>query len=302
MCHIMVIQVAMGNRGPGAPSVPTRPRDEGVAMRLATDVGSAARRAAGAVEPRRVVGHGVGLAAAAIGGQVVYAAQRRVPGFTDHDASGTFGHAGLPPLRVAAVGDSTMTGPGLDSADELWLRIVARRLAERYHVTLASVARGGARSADVLHDQLDPAIAAGPDVAFVSVGGNDVLHLVPVWRYERRLDAIVARLEAAVPVVILFGIGDLGTIPRAPVPLRYVLRSVGLVGDAVHQRVARRHQIDKVDQWRLTTTAFRAGQHMFAADLFHPSAAGHRAWADAVMPTLDAALAHIAPPRSDGRA
>ena len=46
----------------------------------------------------------------------------------------------------------------------------------------------------------------------------------------------------------------------------------------------------KIDQWSITTEPFRSGRHMFADDLFHPSAEGHEAWRDSVLPTLEAEL------------
>lgn len=264
--------------------------------RAARERAHAMRRAARSAPSRRMLAPGVVLAAATLGGQIWYAAQRHVPWFDDLDASGVFGAESLPPLRIVAVGDSTMTGPGLQNPDELWLRLVARRLADRYRVHLTSLAVGGSRSQDVLDTQLDAAIAARPDIAFVSVGGNDILHGVPVWQFEQRLDRIAGRLNETA-TVILFGIGDLGSIPRVPSPLKHVVRAVGRVGDTVHTRVAHRHGVHKIDQWQLTTDAFRSGPHMFSPDLFHPSASGHRAWADAVEPTLEEVLADL--PRDD---
>lgn len=251
------------------------------------------------VAPHRLLGSGVVAAATTIGGELLYVTRRPLPSFTDLDPSGTFGSPDLPSLRIVAVGDSTMTGPGLDDPDDLWLRVVARRLAAHHHVELHSLARGGSRTDDLLREQLDRAVALSPDIAIVSIGGNDILHLVPIWRFERRLDAIVGRLAEASGAVVLFGIGDLGTIPRATFVLRHWVHTAGRLGDQVHERVAARHGVDKVDQWQLTTAAFRAGRHMFSADLFHPSAIGHRTWADAVWPTLERAVAQVTTPGRD---
>jgi lysophospholipase L1-like esterase len=228
--------------------------------------------------------------AAVLAGQVAFARVRPLPVLEDLDPSGSFGDDG-PLLRMVVLGDSTCTGPGLTDPDETWPRLLARRLAARRRVELTSLAVGGARSEDVLAQQVPAALALAPDLAIVSVGSNDILHLVPVPRFERRLDEIVTLLTAVIPAVVLFGIGDLGSIPRIPFPLDRLASASGRVADGVHIRVAARHGVAKVDQWALTTAAFRNGRHMFAADLFHPSAAGHLAWMQALAPTIEQILA-----------
>ena len=228
-----------------------------------------------------------------IAGQVAYVSRRRLPLGDQYDTSGTFGDAALPHLRMAVLGDSSVTGQGLDSVEEAWARLVARHFSDRFHVELVSYGDGGARSNDVLEEQLPAAEATRPHVAIVSVGSNDILRMTPTWRFESRLDEIVMRLRRVSSSVILFGIGDLGAIPRFPYPVDRVAAVTARVADRVHRRVAERHGAAKVDQWALTTEAFNSGAHMFAPDLFHPSAEGHRAWADALIPTVEAELARL---------
>lgn len=228
-----------------------------------------------------------------IAGQVAYASRRRLPLGGEYDPSGTFGDPALPLLRLAVLGDSSVTGQGLDSADDAWARLVARHLSDRFYVELCSYGAGGARSDDVLEVQLPVAESGRHDIAIVSVGSNDILRMTPAWRFERRLDEIVMRLKRVSSAVVLFGVGDLGSIPRFPYPVDRVAAGTGRVADWVHRRVAERHGVAKVDQWALTTAAFNSGPHMFAPDLFHPSAEGHRAWADALIPTVEAELARM---------
>jgi lysophospholipase L1-like esterase len=160
-------------------------------------------------------------------------------------------------------------------------------------VELACLAEGGAKAQDVVEHQLHRALEERWDVAIVSVGSNDIMRFVPVWRFEQRLDHIVASLKEVADAVVLFGVGDLGSIPRLAFPLDRIASGAGHVADWVHRRVAARHGIAKIDQWRLTTAAFNSGIHMFAPDLFHPSPIGHQAWADALIPTLDEVVAGL---------
>ncbi|HSF86373.1 MAG TPA: GDSL-type esterase/lipase family protein [Acidimicrobiia bacterium] len=229
-----------------------------------------------------------------VAGQIAHAALRELPSFEGLDPSGTFGDAANPLLRIVIVGDSTITAPGLADPDDAWPRLVARHLADRYHVELVSLAEGGAKTRDVLELQVPRAIGQVWDLAIVSVGSNDVLRLIPFWRLASRMDAIVEQLGAWSHQVVLFGVGDIGSIPRLPFPADRIASMAGHVADWAHRRSARRYGVAKVDQWRLTTAAFNSGDHMFAADLFHPSEIGHQAWAHALLPTLEDALAGVA--------
>lgn len=233
------------------------------------------------------------LAALVLGGEFLYVRLRSTPWFDGLDPSGRLGDSSKPPFRLLVLGDSTATAPGLDDPDHSWPRIVAGRLTDRYQVELVCLAEGGARSADVLQIQLPQAERSRWDLAIVSVGSNDVLHLVPVWRFAKNLDEIVRRLVEVCDAVVLFGVGDLSSIPLVPYPLDRLAWVAGHIADRVHGWVGRRRGVAKVDQWLLTTAPFNSGADMFSPDLFHPSRVGHQAWADSVIPTVQSAVAHL---------
>src|SRR5262245_62634542 len=97
---------------------------------------------------------GVPFAAAAAVGTVVaqfwYVAHRPLPSFTDLDPDGVFGPNSAPEVRLVLLGDSTVTGPGLERRAELWARQVARRLAAAGRVRLVSVSADVSRVRDAL--------------------------------------------------------------------------------------------------------------------------------------------------------
>lgn len=219
--------------------------------------------------------------------EVAYVAHRPLPSFEGFDASTVIGNAAAPALRLAVLGDSTCTGPGLSSPDDLWCRVVARTLADRYRVELTSVAAGGAKVVDVLEGQLEAALALRPDVAIVSVGANDALRPIPSTLIATRLEAITAALAAVCPFVVLSGIGDLGTIPRLVPPLDLLARRRGRLVDRIHAEIAERHHnVVKIPMWELTAEDFRTRSDVWSPDLFHPSAAGHAVWARAALTVL----------------
>ncbi len=237
---------------------------------------------------------GVPVAAmAAIGtvaAQLWYVGHRPLPSFCDLDPNGVFGPEAAPEARVALLGDSTVTGPGLDSCDELWSHQVARRLAGDRRVRLLSLAVGGSKTRDVFARQLPEALTLQPHLAVVSVGANDAMHGTPIRRFEAELAAIVAALGEAGTGVVLAGVGDLGNVPRLRFPLKALASRRSRAVDRAHARVAARYEhVVKVPIAELSDEAFGSAE-MFCPDLFHPNRAGHRVWADAAYPVIAGAL------------
>jgi len=147
--------------------------------------------------------------------------------------------------------------------------------------------------------QLDAAVGLRPDVAVVTVGGNDAIRLEPVRRYAAALENIISRLEQVSGAVVLAGVGDLGTIPRLPSSLRSYLSRRSRAFDRACLRVSVSHpRTVKAPAGRQTSKAFRTDLALFAPDQFHASAAGHALFAETMAPALAAAY-RIA--RSQGR-
>jgi lysophospholipase L1-like esterase len=223
------------------------------------------------------------LGAGFVAVQVRRAAHRPdLPSFSNQDISGIFGDPASPPLRIVAVGDSSLTAPGIDDLDDVWLRRIVRPYATRHRVELISLGVGGSRARDVLDGQLDAAVALRPDIAVVAVGSNDAIRAGPVRRYTGALEVIVRRLEEVSGAVLLLGMGDLGSIPRLPSALRPHLTRRSRAFDRAGIRVAVTHpRTIKVHARGIMVTAFRADPSLFAQDQFHASAAGHAVFADA---------------------
>lgn len=204
------------------------------------------------------------------------------PDQAEFDASGSFGAGRGKPIRLAALGDSTLTGPGVAAADDIWVRVVADRLSSRLdrQVDLRSFGTGGATAAVVARDQLPGALDFSPHISLLSVGANDVMRGVPVRRLMRDLDSIVGGLAGVGSRVVMSGVGDLGSIPRLAPPLRQMATRISRRADRVHAEVAHRHGAVKADQWSWASAQFRTRPDVWSPDRFHPNAAGHRIWAE----------------------
>lgn len=223
--------------------------------------------------------------------QVRRAAHRDdLPSFTNQDISAAFGDPASPPLRIVGVGDSSLTAPGVEDLDDVWIRRIAHRYAEGHRVELISLGVGGSRARDVVEGQLDAAVGLRPDIAVVSVGSNDAIRAAPLRRFAADLDLIVGRLEEASGAVLVMGMGDLGSIPRLPRSLRPYLTRRSRLFDGACIRVTVAHpRAVKVHTRGHMVDAFWEDPSLFAPDLFHASATGHAAFAEAAGPAFEAA-------------
>ncbi|MGQ4598199.1 GDSL-type esterase/lipase family protein [Nocardia sp. R6R-6] len=193
-------------------------------------------------------------------------------------------------LHLMIFGDSTAAGVGCVVADEVPGVRLARGLADAtgQRIRLSTKAISGATSKG-LAGQVDAMFVAGPppDVAVILIGANDVTKKHSIRASARRLAAAVARLRRADAVVVVGTCPNLGMVTAIPQPLRTVVHnwSVRLArAQRVATIVAGGHP---VPMGYLLTPEFRAAPELlFAADGFHPSAAGYEIAAAQLLPAL----------------
>ena len=230
--------------------------------------------------------------AGAVAYQVLRAAHRPdLPSFPNQDPNGRFGDPELRPLRLVALGDSSITAPGVEDLDNAWVRRIAISLSDEFHVDLVSVAVGGSKARDVIASQLEEAVRLEPDIAILSVGANDAIRATPPDRYRAEIQYIVSELDRTSGAIVVFGVGDLGSIPRLPPLLRRTLtRRAARFNSAAASIAAQFPNAIKVPTTGPMSTAFWHDPDLFAGDLFHAGDKGHRLFADQMLPAFRAAL------------
>jgi lysophospholipase L1-like esterase len=192
-------------------------------------------------------------------------------------------------LRLVALGDSTLTGPGLEAPREIWLWQALAQVGRTRGIEVRSLAVGGSRAADVRRQAL-AAAELQPDVAVVAVGCNDAIHVTPRAAFASDLHATIATLRAAGAIVAVCNVGDLGNLERVPQPLASLLRArAAVVRRQIESMVARHHGVVLLDV-AAADPGFRAGG-VFVEDRFHPNALGHRLWGAAAVAGLQHAVA-----------
>lgn len=197
-------------------------------------------------------------------------------------------------LHLMVFGDSTATGFGCHTADEVPGVLLARGLAEETgkRIRLSTKAIVGATSKG-LSGQVDAMFVAGPppDAALIMIGANDITALNGIGPSARRVGAAVRRLRASGAVVVVGTCPDFGVISAIPQPLRWTARTRGLRlarAQAAAVRVAGGIAVPLADL--LAPEFLQAPDLMFSEDKYHPSAAGYALAAKQLFPALCQAL------------
>jgi lysophospholipase L1-like esterase len=195
---------------------------------------------------------------------------------------------GVAPLCFVVIGDSSAAGVGVDTADQLPGVLLARGLAEEAErpVRLLTVAISGSTTRS-LPAQVERALRAGPDLALVIIGANDVTTKMPVHVSARLLGIEVRRLTSAGVGVVVGTCPDLGAIRPIPQPLRSVARSWSLALARMQRGEVERAGAIPVALADLLSPEFLARPaDLFSADRFHPNAIGYEAAAAVLLPAL----------------
>ncbi|HEU5036812.1 MAG TPA: SGNH/GDSL hydrolase family protein [Nocardioides sp.] len=245
-----------------------------------------------------------GLAAAA-GAATAYGLRRQAAiararigkplGEEAHRADRTYKRKYGDPVDLLLLGDSIAAGLGADRPQDTLGGQLARRLARATHrsVRLRTAAVVGAETSDLARQLASLPPGYLPTVAVVVVGGNDVAHRVRVADSRRDLAAAVRDLRERGAEVVVGTCPDLGALRPLPQPLRALGSRASRQLAAIQRDVVTElggHAVslaDVVGPFFITQP-----DEMFALDRFHPSGAGYRRTAKAVLPSVLLALGH----------
>ena len=197
-------------------------------------------------------------------------------------------------LHLMIFGDSTATGYGCMSAEEVPGVLIARGMAERtgLAIRLSTKAIVGATSKGVA-GQVDAMFVAGPppDVAVMMLGANDVTALNGISQSAQRLAVTVRKLRTRGALVIVGTCPDLGVISAIPQPLRSLAHARTSQLARAQAAAVRSAGGMPVPLAQLLAPRFRAARDvMFSADGFHPSPAAYALAAEALLVALSDAL------------
>lgn len=182
--------------------------------------------------------------------------------------------ARVAPLRLVAIGDSTVEGledPRGDGTYRGWADRLAEHLAVVHpELQYANLAVRGQTAGDVRATQLDAAVALEPDIAVVVAGMNDVLRPTFAFAAVRaHLLALHGGLAAAGARVVSFTMPDMARVAPAAVLLRRRLRAL----NAIVEEAATMFGSTVVD---LAAVPVAGDPRLWHDDRLHGNAEGHR--------------------------
>ncbi|MFK0046140.1 SGNH/GDSL hydrolase family protein [Streptomyces sp. NPDC090741] len=200
--------------------------------------------------------------------------------------SGRYGSGAGTPLPLVLLGDSSAVTVGVLTAADTVGAHLARLLADRLEcpVDLDVLARAGATTAGMGRQVRSVAGRAAPGVAFILIGGNDVLLPAPLGRAADRLGRYVRELRGAGWEVVVGSCADIGAAPALRLP-------AAVVASVRSRRLARLQRPAAVAAGgrvvTLETDAFRRNPgRLYCADAFHPSAEGYRLYLGLAAPAV----------------
>ncbi|WP_051191934.1 SGNH/GDSL hydrolase family protein [Microbacterium luticocti] len=214
--------------------------------------------------------------------------------------SGVYGaHSPGTPIRLGLMGDSLAVGYGADHPDHTPGVLLARGLAAASSrpVALTNVAAVGAESTALLGQLGHLRELTDPDVVVIVVGANDVMRLKRLTDALWPLAEVVRHLRRDGVQVVVATCPDLGTVHPFSQPLRFFAHwysRVTATGQAIVVLRAGGRTVSLADT--LGPLFRHDPQGMFSPhDHLHPSDAGYRAAADAILPSVCAAAGYPRP-------
>ncbi len=194
-------------------------------------------------------------------------------------------------IVYTALGDSTGAGVGARDGRGYVARLFERIGKEHAGARLHNLCVSGATTEDVLRGQLDPAIRTRPTLVTLGIGINDIGHGMTVERFARNYEEIIKRLKAETSaVIVITNIPDISFAPVVPASAREeTRRRINLFNEKL-EAIAKRHELLVVDTYAETHRVIPSHPEFFSEDGFHPSAEGYEYWAEAMWPTVKAAI------------
>lgn len=188
--------------------------------------------------------------------------------------------------RFVAIGDSFTEGigdpdPSQPGSHRGWADRVAEVLSRQVDdFAYANLAVRGKLIAQIVRDQIEPAVALRPDLVTLCAGGNDVIRPgTDPDAISAQLEDAVARLSSTGAAVVLFT-----GIDTAFTPVFRPFRGKVAIYNENIRAIAERHDCIVADQWALKVVQ---DPRFFDDDRLHFNALGHHEVARMVLRALN---------------
>lgn len=197
------------------------------------------------------------------------------------------------PFRYVVIGDSTSVGQGAKVQTDNYSCQYAQLVLLNQHpaIKVYNLAVSGAKTQDVLSNQVAAAIALDPDLIMLSIGANDVTGLTNAEEFRRNYTMILQKLTGnrTKAKLVLLNIPAFSTSPLLWEPYKSAAHyQAGKFNEIIETIAKTEPNISVVDIYRGTEPDFRRFPKLnFSQDKFHPSSAGYEVWTRVISQTLN---------------
>jgi acyl-CoA thioesterase-1 len=195
------------------------------------------------------------------------------------------------PVNYVALGDSTGVGVGARDGRGYVARLFERVARERPGSRMTNLCVSGAKTTDLLREQMPRVAAARPSLVTVGIGINDMTGNIDVEQFARNYEEIVTRLQDATDApIVVTNIPDISTAPRVPPFMREEVKRRIADFNARIAEIAARRGVTVVDAYGLSRDLIPSHPEFFSPDGFHPSDEGYEYWAKMMWPAVKAVV------------
>lgn len=189
-------------------------------------------------------------------------------------------------IIYVAGGDSTSVGVGASSVENTYTYKLALELAKTNQVDYFNVGVSGAKTRDVINNQIDQIVSKNPDIITLSIGANDVTHLlnnqVIINNFKIIIDKLLKETHAE---IYLTNIPILDRAPLLPYPYRLIMEAKSKVIDSELFKL-KSDRVHIVPIHTFGWDEFKDIKVTFADDKFHPSDVGYENWTQAFLSVI----------------
>lgn len=187
-------------------------------------------------------------------------------------------------IKYAALGDSLTAGVGATGIEHAFPYLLSEKIAGKNKIKLFNLGQPGAKSIDVLQQQIIPLAVFNPDLITLAIGTNDIHNRVSMTEFKKNYNQILDDLEKYKQAkIILINIPYLGSDSLIRPPWRSYFDSHIKKYNQSITEMATTRQLTLVDLYDKTKTYFHDNQSLiYSADLFHPTDAGYAYWTDII--------------------
>jgi lysophospholipase L1-like esterase len=193
----------------------------------------------------------------------------------------TLGSSNSEPLTYAAIGDSLTAGTGVDTYTQSYPYLIAQEIAdESKTILLKPFAVPGVRSAYVLENFLEPAVASNPDIITLLIGINDIHGKVSDKKFQENYEKILTVLTQETNAKIYaINLPYIGTEELISLPYRDYFNWRTQQYNEIIKKMAEKYSVTYIDLYT-AHMPHALNPSYYAADFFHPNTLGYSMWAE----------------------